>query len=76
MYGDFWTDIEYRLISDPDSVKLMIKNKTMTIHDRNPAQRTVLMRASSLGCYELVQFCKCLYCLYKSKNSPQSLNFL
>ena len=55
--GDFWNDLNQKLISDPDSVKLMIKNGVMTIHDIDEYGRTVMMHAAKRGCYEMVQFC-------------------
>ena len=55
--GDFWSEIYHRLRGDPDSIKLMIKNKAMTIHDMDSDGMTILMFAACFGCYELVQFC-------------------
>ena len=46
-----------KLKSDPDSIKLMIKNKVMTLQDNDHLGRTVVMLAAWYGCYELVQFC-------------------
>ena len=34
----------------------MIKNKTMTVHDRNNEGKTILILAAWRGCYETVQF--------------------
>ena len=41
-------------MSDPDSIKTLIKNKTMTIHDRDSQGRDILILASAYGCIELV----------------------
>ena len=73
--GDFWTDIKNRLISDADSVKLMIKNKAMTIYDRDLQERTILIKASQFGCYELVQFCKS-FLIYIFKNNKPKIRIL
>ena len=54
---EFWVDIDQKCMTDPDSVKLMIKNKQLTLDDRNEWGNTILMVAAENGAYELVQFC-------------------
>eukprot|EP01084_Bolivina_argentea_P203409 347434_1 len=54
---EFWLDIKNRFISDPDSVKFMIKNKTVTLNDTDRRGMTVLILAAFYGCYKMVQYC-------------------
>ena len=54
---EFWLTIDDKCMTDPDSVKLMIKNKKLTLNDQNQWGRTVMMIAAECGAYQLVQFC-------------------
>eukprot|EP01084_Bolivina_argentea_P294563 506867_1 len=55
---EFWREnVNKKFIKDPDYVKSLIKNKTMTLTDVNSKGETLLLRAACLGAYEIVQFC-------------------
>ena len=61
-YGvTFWKEVEEKVIREPESVKLMIKNKELSLSETNHAGRTVLCLAAEYGDYQLTQFCKCIH---------------
>ena len=39
---EFWMDIKNKFIDDPDSIKLMFKNKQVTLQDRDQYNMTLL----------------------------------
>ena len=53
----FWQEVKNKCIAEPDSVKLMIKNKELSLTDLNIFGETVLNIAAKCGAYQLVQFC-------------------
>eukprot|EP01084_Bolivina_argentea_P142419 250206_1 len=53
----FWDDIATKCVQDPDFIKSLIKNKTITMSDVNDKKQTLLIIAASRGSYEVVQFC-------------------
>eukprot|EP01083_Nonionella_stella_P078905 216203_1 len=55
--GEFWTDVEHKISTDPDYVKGLVRNKVLTVFDRNPFGQTLLMLASYTGSYEITRFC-------------------
>eukprot|EP01084_Bolivina_argentea_P136793 240929_1 len=54
---DFWKDIRDRCHRDPDSIKLLVKNKKMTLNDTDKTGKTLLCIAACYGFYEVAQFC-------------------
>lgn len=57
--NEFWLRIKHQLsVSDTDTIKLMIKNKTLDIdHDVDKWGSNIMMIASKYGCYDVVQLC-------------------
>eukprot|EP01083_Nonionella_stella_P174877 607421_1 len=55
--GEFWTDVEHKISTDPDYVKGLVRNKVLTVFDRNPFGQTLLMLAAYTGSYEITRFC-------------------
>ena len=55
--GEFWKEVYELCLSDPDAIKTMIKNKTITLKDTDTTNRTILHMAAKRGAYQLAQFC-------------------
>eukprot|EP01084_Bolivina_argentea_P316515 548674_1 len=53
----FWTDLQHKCIHDPEAVKLMIKNKTISMTDTDKTGSTLLHYAAEEGQYDIVQLC-------------------
>ena len=53
---EIWDQIYDKLISDPDSIKLIIKRKLIDINEKDTFGQTILMLAADYGHYELAQF--------------------
>ena len=55
---EFWQDIRYKLdIGDTDSIKLMIKNKKLTVNDKDFKGKTILSLSAWKGLEDLSRFC-------------------
>ena len=59
---EFWDDIDRKLITDPDAIKQLIKNGTITMNDRGPNKPRrhnwrLLEHALDAGNYDIIQLC-------------------
>ena len=55
---EFWDDIETKLVVDPDSIKQLIKNGTITMKDISPTKKwRLLEHAIKAGNYDIIQLC-------------------
>ena len=53
----WWKEISRKCITEPDAIKLLIKNKELSLTETNFEGRTVMLLAARSGAYQLTQFC-------------------
>eukprot|EP01083_Nonionella_stella_P104191 298291_1 len=54
---EFWDDIHDKVKSNPDYVKSLVRNGTISMTDMDKTKRTLLVIAAAFGSYDIVQLC-------------------
>ncbi len=72
---EFWDGIEQKLRTDPYAIKILLKNKEMSVHDTDHRGQTLLMLAAYHGSLEIVQICLNLGADINQKDYPKPIGY-